>query len=402
MKIFWFLGPSDPDQQREDLSGVLSGSRWALWSLLLTFVVFFTWAYFAEIDQITRAPGSVISSARSQIIQSQDGGVIEEMLVREGDVVQRDQVLVKIDGTRQESSYLETRAKAAGLSITVARLQAEVLGRPLRLPPEAANYPEFRETQTMLFQKRQSAIQEELQSYENIKAIVQKELAMTRPLLKTGDVSATEVLRLERQIADTQAQITNRKNKYFQDAQAELSKALEDLAGVQQIMAQRKDQLTQTELRAPLHGIVKNVRVTTRGGVIRPGEEVMQIVPLEEDLVIEAKVSPADIAFIKTGMKATVKIDAYDYTVYGDLSGTLSFISPDTLSDNLNVQQGEQPYYRVQVKTDGRVFSGRPDQKLDIQPGMTSMVEIKTGSNTVLKYLSKPVIKTLDQSLGER
>jgi adhesin transport system membrane fusion protein len=402
MKIFWFLGPSDPDDQREDLSGVLRGSRWALWSLLLTCVVFFTWAYFAEIDQITRAPGSVISSARSQIIQSQDGGVIEELMVREGDVVQRDQVLVKIDGTRQQSSYLETRAKSAGLAITVARLQAEVLGREPRFPPEAKAYPEFRDTQTMLFTKRQSAIKEELQSYENIKAIVQKELNMTRPLLKTGDVSATEVLRLERQIADTQSQITNRKNKYFQDTQAELSKALEDLAGVQQIMAQRKDQLTQTELRAPLHGIVKNVRVTTRGGVIRPGEEVMQIVPLEEDLVIEAKVSPADIAFIKTGMKATVKIDAYDYTIYGDLSGTLSYISADTLSENLNVQQGEQPYYRVQVKTDGRKFSGRPDQKLDIQPGMTSMVEIKTGSNTVLKYLSKPVIKTLNQSLGER
>lgn len=402
MKIFWFLGPSDPEHQREDLSGVLRHSRWALWSLLLTCVVFFTWAYHAEIDQITRAPGSVISSARSQIIQSQDGGVIEALLVREGDVVQRDQVLVKIDGTRQQSSYLETRAKAAGLAITVARLQAEVLGREPRFPPEAKAYPEFRDTQTMLFTKRQSAIKEELQSYENIKAIVQKELNMTRPLLKTGDVSATEVLRLERQIADTQAQITNRKNKYFQDTQTELSKALEDLAGVKQIMAQRKDQLTQTELLAPLHGIVKNVRVTTRGGVIRPGEEVMQIVPLEEDLVIEAKVSPADIAFIKTGMKATVKIDAYDYTIYGDLSGTLSYISPDTLTENLNVQQGEQPYYRVQVKTDGRKFSGRPDQKLDIQPGMTSMVEIKTGSNTVLKYLSKPVIKTLNQSLGER
>lgn len=402
MKIFWFFGPSDPDHQREDLSGVLRSSRWALWSLLLTSVVFFSWAYFAEIDQITRAPGSVISSARSQIIQSQDGGVIEELMVREGDVVQRDQVLVKIDGTRQQSSYLETRAKAAGLAITVARLQAEVLGREPRFPPEAKAYPEFRDTQTMLFKKRQAAIKDELQSYENIKAIVQKELNMTRPLLKTGDVSATEVLRLERQLADTQAQITNRKNKYFQDTQAELSKALEDLAGVQQIMAQRKDQLTQTELRAPLHGIVKNVRVTTRGGVIRPGEEVMQIVPLEEDLVIEAKVSPADIAFIKTGMKATVKIDAYDYTIYGDLSGTLSYISPDTLTENLNVQQGEQPYYRVHVKTDGRKFSGRPDQKLDIQPGMTSMVEIKTGSNTVLKYLSKPVIKTLNQSLGER
>jgi membrane fusion protein, adhesin transport system len=400
MKLFWFFGPADPDGQREDLSGVLRGPRRALWSLLLTCGVFFTWAYFAEIDQITRAPGSVISSARSQIIQSQDGGVIEELMVREGDVVQRDQVLVKIDGTRQQSSYLETRAKAAGLAITVARLQAEVLGREPRFPPESKAYPEFRETQMVLFTKRRSAIRDELRSYENIKAIVQKELQMTRPLLKTGDVSATEVLRLERQIADTQAQITNRKNKYFQDTQAELSKALEDLAGVQQIMAQRKDQLTQTELRAPLHGIVKNVRVTTRGGVIRPGEEVMQIVPLEEDLVIEAKVSPADIAFIKTGMKATVKIDAYDYTIYGDLSGSLSYISADTLSENL--QQGEQPYYRVQVKTDGRRFSGRPDQQLDIQPGMTSTVEIKTGSNTVLKYLSKPVIKTLNQSLGER
>lgn len=402
MKIFWFLQSADPDSQREDLSGVLRGPRWALWSLFITCGVFFTWAYFAEIDQITRAPGSVISSARSQIIQSQDGGVIEELMVKEGDVVQRDQVLVKIDGTRQESSYLETRAKAAGLAITVARLQAEVLGREPNFPPEAKAYPEFRDTQVMLFRKRQAAIKDELKSFETIKSIVLKELQMTRPLLKTGDVSATEILRLERQVADTQAQITNRKNKYFQDTQAELSKALEDLAGVEQVMAQRKDQLTQTELRAPLHGIVKNVRVTTRGGVLRPGEEVMQIVPLEEDLVIEAKVSPADIAFIKTGMKATVKIDAFDYTVYGDLSGTLSYISADTLTENLNVQHGEQPYYRVHVKTDGRRFSARPDQKLDIQPGMTSTVEIKTGTNTVLKYLAKPVVKTLSQSLGER
>lgn len=402
MKIFWFLEPADPNDQREDLSGVLRRSRWALWSLLLTCLAFFTWAYFAEIDQITRAPGSVISSARSQIIQSLDGGVIEELMVKEGDVVQRDQVLVKMDGTRQESSYLETRAKAGGLAITVARLQAEVLGRSPQFPKEAKAYPEFRDTQIELFKKRRAAINDELKALETIMAIVQKELQMTRPLLITGDVSATEVLRLERQVADTQAQITNRKNKYFQDTQTELSKAMEDLAGVQQVMAQRKDQLIQTELRAPLHGIVKNVRVTTRGGVIRPGEEVMQIVPLEDDLVIEARVSPADIAFIKTGMKATVKIDAYDYTIYGDLSGTLSYISADTLAENLNVQQGEKPYYRVQVKTDGRRFSARPDQKLDIQPGMTSTVEIKTGTNTVLNYLAKPVVKTLNQSLGER
>jgi adhesin transport system membrane fusion protein len=230
--------------------------------------------------------------------------------------------------------------------------------------------------------------------------LLKQELALNQPLLASGDVSRTDVLRLQRQLADLQSQITNKRNKYFQDAQAELGKVQEELAGVEQMLAQRKNQLEQTELRAPLRGVVKNVRITTRGGVIRPGEEVMQIVPLEDDLVIEAKVSPADIAFLKRGLDATVKIDAYDYTVYGDLPGTLTYISADTLNEDL--KQNELPYYRVQVKAKGRQFSGRPNEVLEIQPGMTATVEIKTGSNTVLQYLAKPVVKTLSESLGER
>eukprot|EP01030_Chromulinospumella_sphaerica_P002404 gene2404-2356_t len=364
--------------------------------------VFVTWAYFAEVDQITRAPGSVISSARSQIIQSLDGGVIEDLLVKEGDVVQRDQVLVKLEKTRQESGFLETRAKAAALTVTVARLQAEVLGREPKFPRETLKYPEFVQSQMVLFKKRSSAIREEVQALQSMARLTQRELNMTRPLLKTGDVSMTDVLRLERQLADIQAQITNRRNKYFQDAQAELSKAQEDLAGIEQVMAQRQDQLDQTVLHSPMHGVVKNVRVTTRGGVLRPGEEVMQIVPLEDDLVIEAKVSPTDIAFIKPGLNATIKIDAYDYAIYGTLSGKLVYISADTLNENLNVQQGEQPYYRVRVQTEGRRFSGNADKDLAIQPGMTATVELKTGSNTVLRYLVKPIFKTLTQSLSER
>lgn len=402
MKIFWFLQSHDSSTAADELSLSLRRSRWIFWSICFTLAVFTAWAYFAEVDQITRAPGSVIASARSQIIQSLDGGVIEDLLVKEGDTVQRDQVLVKLEHTRQESGFLETRAKVVALASTVARLQAEVLGREPKFPPEIAHYPEYRENQLLLLQKRKAAINEEIHSLEAMKQLAKKELDMTRPLLKTGDVSATDVLRLERQVTDIQAQITNRRNKYFQDAQAELSKAQEDLASAEQIMAQRRDQLTQTELKAPLHGVVKNVRVTTRGGVLRPGDEVMQIVPLEDDLVIEAKVSPVDIAFIKPGLEATIKIDAYDYSIYGTLSGKLVYISPDTLNENLNVQQGEQPYYRVRVQTEGRKFSANTHKELDIQPGMTATVEIKTGSNTVLHYLVKPIFKTLSQSLRER
>ncbi|MEY4214190.1 MAG: HlyD family type I secretion periplasmic adaptor subunit [Burkholderiaceae bacterium] len=400
MKIFWFLESGEPGRDRRALSRDLRRSRLTLWTTAFALIVFLVWADFAVIDQITRAPGQVIASQRSQVIQSQDGGTIEQLLVKDGDTVDRGQVLVRLEKARSEASYLEARAKSAGLTATVARLRAEVFGGEPVFPPMLANYPQFRDNQLVLFRKRKSAIEEEVTALETLVALAQRELEMTQPLLKTGDVSRTEVLRLERQVAEVSAQITNKRNRYFQDAQAELSKALEDLAGIEQTMAQRITQVDQTELKAPLHGVVKNVRITTRGGVIRPGEEVMQIVPLEDDLLIEARVMPADIAFIKPGLSATVKIDAYDYTIYGDLPGKLTYISPDTLTEDL--RQGEQPYYRVRVRTDGRRFSGRPNEDLEIQPGMTATVEIRTGSNTVLKYLTKPVVKTLSEALRER
>jgi len=400
MKIFWFLESGEPGRDRRALSRDLRRSRLTLWTTAFALIVFLVWADFAVIDQITRAPGQVIASQRSQVIQSQDGGTIEQLLVKDGDTVDRGQVLVRLEKARSEASYLEARAKSAGLTATVARLRAEVFGGEPVFPPMLANYPQFRDNQLVLFRKRKSAIEEEVTALETLVALAQRELEMTQPLLKTGDVSRTEVLRLERQVAEVSAQITNKRNRYFQDAQAELSKALEDLAGIEQTMAQRITQVDQTELKAPLHGVVKNVRITTRGGVIRPGEEVMQIVPLEDDLLIEARVMPADIAFIKPGLSATVKIDAYDYTIYGDLPGKLTYISPDTLTEDL--RQGEQPYYRVRLRTDGRRFSGRPNEDLEIQPGMTATVEIRTGSNTVLKYLTKPVVKTLSEALRER
>jgi len=404
VNILWFLKSNHSlvvvDRAGESLSNQIFGLRIIVWITAACLVIFLAWAQWASLDQVTRASGAVIPSSKTQIIQSQDGGTIESLMVTEGAIVEAGAPLVRFERTRFEAGYLETRAKYAGLLATVTRLRAEVLGTELKFPPDLDDYPEFRSNQSQLFTKRKAALNEEIAALENMRRLAKEELDMTQPLVKTGDVSKTEVLRLQRQVADLQAQITNKRNKYFQDAQAELNRAQEDLAGVQQNMAQRKNQLELTELKAPVRGIVKNVRITTLGGVIRPGDEVMQIVPLEDDLMIQAKVSPTHIAFLKLGQQVRVKIDAYDYTIYGDLSGKLTYISADTLTEDL--RQGEQPYYRAQVRTDGRRFSGRPDEDLEIQPGMTATIEVKTGERTVWQYLVKPVLKTFSTSMGER
>jgi len=362
---------------------------------------FVLWSVWAEIDQITRAQGQVIASSRNQVIQELDGGIVDELLVKEGSFVKQGQTLVRFEKAKTEASYLESRARAAALKAAVARLKAELYAGEPQFPPELDQYPGIRSNQEMLFRTRQAAIHEEIAALQQSLELVKTELNINLPLLHGGDVSKAEVLKLQRQVAEIQGMITNRANKYRQDSQTDLSKALEDLAGIEQIMAQRKDQLQHTEITSPMDGVVRNVRITTRGGVARPGEEIMQIVPVEDDLLIEAKVKPADIAFVKPGLPATIKLDAYDYTIYGSLQGTVSYISADTLSDetrNIN----EPPYYRVQVKTRASDIAQHASKRIEIQPGMTASVEIKTGSNTVWKYLTKPITKTLSQSLGER
>lgn len=377
-----------------------SSSGMVIWGSLAVVVVFLVWANLAEIDQISRASGSIIASSRTQVIQSQDGGILESLMVQEGDLVEAGQQLASIDSTRAEAAYLETRAAVAATSASVARLRAEALAEGIVFPDWLDDYPQILDGQRKLKLRRQEALVEELNALAGVKELLAEELAMNLPLLEAGDVSRTELLRLERQVAEIEAQITNKRNAWLQEVQSQLSEAEAELGASQQKMVQRKNILDQTKLLAPVKGIVKNVKITTIGGVIRPGEEVMNIVPVEDALLIEAKVNPQDIAFIKEGMDATVKIDAYDYTVYGDLSGQLVFISADTLNEDL--KQNEVPYFRIRVRTEGRRFSASPDRELAIQVGMTAMVEIKTGSRTVWQYLSKPIVKTLRESMGER
>lgn len=371
-----------------------------VWGSALAIVGFIVWADWAELDQITRASGQVIASSRNQVIQVMEGGVLSDLPVREGSTVKRGQLLARFDRTKAEASYLESAAKAAALKAAVARLNAEIFGGAPRFPKELADYPEFRANQLALFGKRQGALREEVGSLEKAEALIKEELDMNLPLLQAGDVSRAEIIRLQRQLVDVRSQITNKRNKYLQDCQAELVKAEEDLAGVQQIVTQRKEQLSFTEVLSPMDGIVRNVRLTTLGGVAKPGDEIMQIVPANDDLIIEAKVRPADIAFVKPGLPAAIKLDAYDYSIYGTLSGEVSYISADTLTET--VQGTEQFYYRVQIKTSGLGLVNKNNERISIQPGMTAMVEIKTGQKSVLRYLTKPITKTLSESLGER
>jgi len=325
--------------------------------------------------------------------------VLEALLVREGTQVQKGDVLARLERTKVESAYRESEAKVAALSATVSRLRAEVFGGQPQFEPESRAFPEFRENQLNLLKKRRDSLTQEVGAIERMRALAQKELTMTEPLQATGDVSAADLLRLQRQVADLEGQITNRRNKYLQDVQAELNKVEEDLSAAREVMIQRKDQLSNTVLIAPVNGTVKNVRVTTVGGVLRPGDEIMQIVPVEDVLIVEAKVKPADVAFLKPGLDVSVKIDAYDYTIYGSLPGKLSFISADTMTDDT---KRDEVFYRIQVKTTSMQFDRRPDENLALQVGMTATVEVKTGQNTVLNYLLKPVVKTMSESLGER
>lgn len=366
----------------------------------IAFFVFVAWSYTFEIDQVSRAPGVVMPSSKVQVIQSKDGGVLLSLPVKAGDEVVKGQVVARFDQTDALADYQDAKARVASLAANMARLEAEMNGTEPVFSAESKQYPKFVKSQISLFQKRKASQSEELASLKKILELVREEISMNEPLVEFGDVSRTELLRLRRQEAELSAEITNKRNSYFKDTQAEFNDTEEELESMKQALVQTTRQLGQKTLNAPLKGIVKNVRVTTEGGVIRPGEDVMEIVPIEKDFIIEAKLSPTDIGFVNIDQDATVKIDSFDYTIYGNLEGKIVYISADTLDEQ--AANGEDPYYKVNVRTKGRRFTGMPDVDLQILAGMTAMVEIKTGKNTILNYLLKPISKTIFESLGER
>jgi adhesin transport system membrane fusion protein len=362
------------------------------------------WAGVAGVDQIARAQGQVIASSRTQVIQSANDGVIDKLLVHEGERVQKGQLLVRLDRRQAEAGYSDSLGKVAALKATLVRLHAEVFGRPLVFPPDVQQHSRFVTNQTELFQRRQQALKAEISALQESLQLARDELALSQPLLASGDIGKAEIIRLQRQVAEIKGQITNRRNKYFQDAQADMTKAEEDLSTQSQALAERTSIFERTEINAPADGLVRKIQITTPGAKVRQGEVIMELLPTDSSLIIEAKLNPADVAFVRNGLPATIKLDAYDYSIYGALRGVVSYISPDALTEDSRT--GEHVYYRVQLRIDDAALkqhnAAHPGRPVTIQPGMTATVEIGTGKQTVLAYLTKPVTKTLSESLTER
>lgn len=376
-----------------------SKARWTIWVALLTIVSLVTWSAFAKIDQVTRATATVIASARTQEIQASDGGVLTQILVKEGDNVKRGQLLVVLEEARAQAAVDNSATKIAALKAKIARLEAEIFNKPLIFPEDVKKYPEYVQNQTDLYGKRKQAIDQDVASLQSMLKLAQQELSLNEPLLKYGDVSQADVIKLRRQVSDIQAQISNKRNKYFEDAQTEMTKAQEDLQAEEEQLRDRAQVLQEKRLEAPTEGKVNNIKVTTIGGVVKPGEVIMELLPTSSDLVVEAKVNPADIAYVKEGQHANVKLDAYDYSIFGAMDGVVTYISPDTLTEQ--TPKGEVSYYRVQIRIKGAEFQKRA-KDIVIRPGMTATVEIKALERTVLNYLTKPITKTISESLGER
>ncbi len=375
-------------------------SRATLLVFMVSLIALVFWASVGKIDQVTRAQGQVIAAERTQIIQSPDGGVLTVLHVKEGDFVKAGQLLATLQKERAQAAVSDTRAKVAALRITLARLQAEIFEKPLQFEPSLLSYTNYIQNQTELYNKRQRAFKDEVSALTKILALADDELKINRQLEASGDVSRAEILRLERSSADIAAQLTGKRNKYFQDAQAEMTKTQEDLSTQVEQLNDRTSLLEHTELVAPVDGVVNNIKVNTLGGVVRQGDTVMELLPGGNNLIVETKIMPADIGFVKIGQTASVKLDAYDYSIYGGMQGKVSYISPDVLTEE--TKQGPMTYYRVRIVITGTEFKGDKASQIQVRPGLTASVEIKAMDRTVLSYLTKPLTKTIGMSMGEK
>lgn len=372
--------------------------HWGLYLTVFFILVAIVWAHFAVLDEITAGEGKVIPSSRIQVIQNLEGGILANLLVTEGQLVNKDQVLLYIDDTKFESSYREGHSRYLALLAAANRLEAEAQGKPLEFVEEVTEKaPQIVVQETQLFESRKRALEESLASLRRSYELALKELQMTEPLIKKGAVSEVELLRLRRQVNDLKGQIEDRRNQFRADAQLELNRNRADIAGLIQNNVANQDRVTRATVRSPVRGIVKRIYVSTIGGVIQPGMDILEVVPVEDELLIEAKIRPTDIAFLHPGQIATVKISAYDFAIYGGLQAQLEHISADTITD----EKTNESYYQIYVRTD-KNYLGSIEKPLPIIPGMTATVEIITGKKSVLQYLLKPLLKAKEKALRER
>ena len=401
-------------------------------------VVAIVWAGRASVDEVAVGAGRVIPTSQVQVVQNLEGGILSALMIAEGDVVEAGQVLLRIDDTTFASSFRENRARYFGFLASVARLEAEVDGKPVAFPAELAEEREVVASERALLDARRAELdasldvlrrQEEQRKQELLElqrritgtdqrlALARQELAIMTPMVDRGVTPRVELLRMQRQVneleqdletgrigvpkadaalAEAQRRQAERRAAFRSAAQQDLNAQRVQLRSLQESMTSVRDRVARTEVKSPVRGIVQRIKVNTIGGVIKPGDDLVEVVPMDDTLLVEARIRPSDIAFLRPGQDAQVKLTAYDYATYGILPGKLEYISADTIVD----EQG-QSYYRIRVRT-AATYLGTEDKPLHIIPGMVAQVDVLTGKKTVLEYLLKPVIRARNNALRER
>jgi adhesin transport system membrane fusion protein len=442
-KLFYRMPAEDIDLTTDIRTSILAqsprGGRAIIWVVFALFLLFLVWAYFSNIEQVTRGEGKVIPSTQIQVVQNLEGGILSEIMVDVGELVKKDQLLLRIDETRFSSSFKQNRVKYLSFKARAARLLSEANGTSFEVPQEVMDEkPEIGVREQELFESRKREFQSnmdilheqisqreheykelttKLEELTRTNALLQKELQLTRPLVAQGAVSEVEVLHLERQASQMQGEIATikqtipkaqsrlqeaelalRENQlvFFNKAKSELNEVLAELDEVSASAIALEDRLRRTNVRSPVTGTINRLLVNTVGGVIQPGMDLVEIVPLEDTLVIEARIKPSDIAFLRPEQEAKVKFTAYDFTIYGGLDAKLEHISADSITD----EKGNS-YYLVRLRTN-KNYLGPESDPLPIIPGMVASVDILTGKKTVLAYLLKPVLRAKYMALREQ
>lgn len=411
-----------------------------LYSIVGLLVIFLLWANLTTVEEVARGDGRVIPSSQVQVVQNLEGGIIDEFLVREGDVVQVGQVILRMSNIQAESDFAATSQKYLGLLAMTTRLKAEADGKDTIDFPEdvVAQTPESVRAEQDAFVARRkqiagqldilnqqlaqkrgevSELSRRISDTSSVLALTQDERSMVEPMVARGAANKMELLQLDRQIASQRAElnslktalprsnagvrevesrITDLTSSLRSDAQRELAEKTIELNTIKQTLAAYQDRSERTEIKSPVHGRVQDIKITTVGGVVKPGDPIMEIVPLEDKLVVEARIKPSDVAFIYPGQKAIVRISAFDFSVYGAIAGSVRDISADSITND----KGES-FYRVTVETSEPTIK-KGDKEYAIKVGMQATVDIITGDKTIMNYLLKPFIKASETALRER
>ncbi|PYC49255.1 transporter [Litorivita pollutaquae] len=373
----------------------LRGPSAVIWLSILTVLLFIGWAAFAWVDEIVRSDGEIISSSRPQIIQNLEGGILAELLVKEGDVVERGDVLARLHGMQFRSSVDDLQDQINADDIRRLRLEAELAGQFDFAVPQSlsARSPDIVASERALLQARQSDYDSRRQGAQRVLDQAAKEKALMENMLARKIVSLIEVTRARKTYADAKIRYDEIVTQTELDRAQEYSETLKELATLNQNLKGSQDQLSRTVLRSPMRGIVNGLSVTTIGGVVRPGEEILQIIPMGEELFVEARVAPEDIANVRHGQEATIKLSAYDYTIFGTLKGKVDVISADTFKNDRAREADKDAHYKVTLKVDMDALTDR-QAEVEIRPGMQATVELHTGEKTILQYLLKPLYKS--------